>query len=205
MIAKVRSARETRKPVKVKDRLLDSACKLFYQDGVQAVGIDRLLKDADTAKASLYSNFGSKDALVAAYLERQAASARQRVEERVRAYEGTPASRLLKMFDFLSEWTREKDFRGCPFQNAASEITDPDHPAKAVIERQREWLVGLVRGLVHDAGVRPVEPLTQALVVLYDGAVAGSLVHRKGPGPKAARWAAERLIAESLRPDSSTH
>jgi len=201
MNSKVRTRKGDPPDVPVRERLLNSASRLFYKEGVQAVGIERLLEDADSAKASLYSNFGSKDALIAAYLERQAVASREKVEERLRAFDGPKAARVLKLFDLLSEWTKEKDYRGCPFQNASSELTDPAHPARAVIERQRAWLVELVRSLVLDAGVRPAEPLTQALVVLYDGAVAGTMVHRSGAGPRAARWAAERLLTAALAPE----
>jgi AcrR family transcriptional regulator len=94
---------------------------------VQAVGIERLLEDADTAKASLYTNFGSKDALVTAYLEREGLATSQSVEGRLAACPGSPRDKILKLFDMLNETCAEKNFRGCPFQNAAAEITDPKH------------------------------------------------------------------------------
>ena len=55
----------------VRDRLLDAADRLFYREGVRAVGIDRVLAEAAAAKASLYQHFGCKDQLVASYLERR--------------------------------------------------------------------------------------------------------------------------------------
>jgi AcrR family transcriptional regulator len=177
---------------------LNSAARLFYKEGVQAVGIERLLQDADTAKASLYSNFGSKDALVTAYLEREGAATVRKVEERLAAVKGPPRDRILKMFDMLGDRCGDEDFRGCPFQNAAAEITDARHPGRAVIEKQRGWITDLFRGLVRDAGLAP-QPLTNALVALYDGAIAGSMVDSSGAGAKAARWAAERLLDDAAR------
>jgi len=179
----------------VRERLLNSACKLFYKEGVQAVGIERLLEDADTAKASLYSNFGSKDALVVAYLERQADLARTKIEERL-SVDASARERLMILFDTISE-TKDEDFRGCPFQNAAGELSDPTHPGRAVIERQRQWLVKLVRSLVAEAGYA-TEPMSHALIALYDGMVAGTLVERSGASRKSARWAIERLLTESV-------
>lgn len=143
-----------------RERLLNSAAKLFYEEGVQAVGIDRLLEDADTAKASLYSNFGSKDALVTAYLEREGLATSRKIEDRLAATPGSPRDKILKLFDLLSERCGEKNFRGCPFQNAAAEITDPKHPGRAVIEKQRKWMTELVRGLVVAAGFN-AQPLTK--------------------------------------------
>src|SRR4029078_1701254 len=81
----------------VRDRLLEAADRLFYQEGVRAVGIDRLLSEADAAKASLYQHFGCKDQLVASYLERKTAAARAAIE----AYlaHTPPSQRALRFFD----------------------------------------------------------------------------------------------------------
>ncbi|PZO98753.1 MAG: TetR/AcrR family transcriptional regulator, partial [Corynebacterium urealyticum] len=49
-----------------RQRLLASATNLFTTEGIRVIGIDRILRDADVAKASLYSLFGSKDNLVVA-------------------------------------------------------------------------------------------------------------------------------------------
>ena len=181
-----------------RERLLNSAAKLFYKEGVQAVGIERLLEDADTAKASLYSNFGSKDALVTAYLEREGLATAQKLEARLAAAPGSPRDRILKLFDMLTERCGEKNFRGCPFQNAAAEITDPKHPGRVVIERQQKWMTELLRGLVVAAGFN-AQPLTSALVALHSGATAESMVDSSGAGAKAARWAAERLLEDAAR------
>jgi AcrR family transcriptional regulator len=185
-----------------RERLLNSAAKLFYKEGVQATGIERLLEDADTAKASLYSNFGSKDALVTAYLEREGLATVQKIEARLAAAPGPPRDKILKLFDMLNERCDEKNFRGCPFQNAAAEITDPKHPGRAVIEKQREWMAELMRGLVVAAGFK-AEPLTGALVALHSGAIAGSMLDSSGAGAKAARWAAERLLEDADRSSDS--
>jgi AcrR family transcriptional regulator len=198
MISQTRKKKKTAPSLPPRERLLNSAARLFYQEGVQAVGIERLLEDADTAKASLYSNFGSKDALVTAYLEREAAATKEKVEGRLSAQRGSAREKLLGMFDMLTQTCGDKDFRGCPFQNAAAEITDPAHPGRAVVERQRAWIRDLMRGLVVQAGLSP-EPLTAALVVLYDGAIAGSLVDPTGASAKASRWAADHLLKEAER------
>jgi len=202
MVSNAREKKKRAVSLPPRERLLNSAAKLFYKEGVQAVGIERLLSDADTAKASLYSNFGSKDALVTAYLEREGAATQQKVEARLNAQTGSPRDKLLSLFDMLKQRCGDKDFRGCPFQNAAAEITDPAHPGRDVIERQRAWISQLMRGLVVEAGLAP-EPLTAALVVLYQGAIAGSMVDASGASAKASRWAAECLLKDAGRPASS--
>ena len=115
--------------VAVRDRLIDAADRLFYREGVRAVGIDRVLAEADAAKASLYQHFGGKDQLVASSLERRTVDARAHIE----AYlaDTPPSQRALKFFDWVVEWAESKDFRGCPLQHTVSELTDAAHPARA--------------------------------------------------------------------------
>jgi AcrR family transcriptional regulator len=176
----------------VRDRLLDAADRLFYREGVRAVGIDRVLAEADAAKASLYQHFGCKDQLVASYLERRTAGARAHIE----AYlAGTPPSqRALKFFDWVVAWAESKDFRGCPLQHAVSELTDAAHPARAIAHDQREWFVERFFEWTTAAGVKDAKATARALVVLFDGAVAGSEID----GPQRAsdaRWMARKLLA----------
>ena len=188
---------KTSKPLKtsgpgVRERLLHAADRLFYREGVRAVGIDRLLAEADAAKASLYQHFGSKDQLVASYLERRTVDARANIE----AYlaDTPPSQRALKFFDWVVEWAESKDFRGCPLQHTVSELTDAAHPARAIAHRQREWFAEHFLEWTTAAGVKEPKATARALVVLFDGAVAGSEMD----GPQRARDArgmAEKLLA----------
>ena len=175
----------------VRDRLLDAADRLFYQEGVRAVGIDRVLAEADAAKASLYLHFGSKDQLVASYLERRTVDARAKIQAYVA--DAAPSQRALKFFDFVVEWAESKDFRGCPLQHTVSELTDAAHPARAIVRGQRAWLTDRFREWTTAAGVKDPKATARALIVLFDGAVAGSEVD----GPQRAsdaRWMAEKLL-----------
>ena len=122
---------------------------------------------------------------------------RARVEERVVPKDGRAGLRAL--FELVEEWVRSKTFRGCPFLNAVSELPDPAHPAREAVRRHREWLHGLVRGLVASAGSRDVARVSRAIVVLYDGAIA-SAVQDGDPGAvAAASHAASRLLDEQSR------
>jgi AcrR family transcriptional regulator len=176
----------------VRDRLLNAADRLFYREGVRAVGIDRLLAEADAAKASLYQHFGCKDQLVASYLERKTADARAHIE----AYlaDTPPSQRALKFFDWVVAWAESKDFRGCPLQHTVSELTDVAHPARAIAHDQREWFAERFVEWTTAAGVKDAKATARALVVLFDGAVAGSEID--GPQrAKDARWMARKLLA----------
>jgi AcrR family transcriptional regulator len=190
----VRKARTRAKAadVGVRNRLLDAADRLFYQEGVRAVGIDRVLAEADAAKASLYQHFGSKDQLVASYLERKTEDARASIESYLA---GTPPSqRALKFFDWVVAWAESKDFRGCPLQHTVTELTDAAHPARAIVRDQRAWFAERLREWTTAAGVKDSKATARALMVLFDGAVAGSEVD----GPQRAsdaRWMARKLLA----------
>src|ERR1700744_5141593 len=103
-----------------RDRLLDAADELFYEEGIHIVGIDRVIEKAGVAKASLYSTFGSKDELVRAYLTRRYDQRRTRITEWVNRY-STPRERLLGVFDALGESIAQPGYHGCGFANATAE------------------------------------------------------------------------------------
>ena len=176
----------------VRDRLLHAADRLFYREGVRAVGIDRVLAEAEAAKASLYQHFGCKDQLVASYLERRTLDARAKIE----AYlaDTPPSQRAVRFFDWVVEWAESKDFRGCPLQHTVSELTDAAHPARVVAHGQRAWFTERFLEWTIAAGVKDAKATARALMVLFDGAIAGS----EADGPQRAsdaRWLARKLLA----------
>jgi AcrR family transcriptional regulator len=188
-----RPPKATADPLAVRDRILRAACDLFYREGVRAVGIDRVLEEADAAKASLYQHFGGKDELVAAYLEEMAARTREAVLARVDA-PGDARARVMRLFDLLKEFSGERGFRGCAVLNATTEITDPRHPARAVTRKHRAWLHGLIHRLVTETGVRDADRVSAAIAVLYDGVVASARTGEATGAIDGARWAASRLL-----------
>ena len=100
-----------------RDRLLDAANELFYEEGVHTVGIDRVIERAGVAKATLYSTFGSKDELIRSYLDSRYAARKERIIKEVASH-GTPRDRLLSVFDVLGESISNPGYHGCAFVNA---------------------------------------------------------------------------------------
>lgn len=176
----------------VRDRLLDTADRLFYHEGVRAVGIDRVLAEAGAAKASLYQHFGGKDQLVASCLERRAARGRASVE----AYlaDTPPSEHALRFFDWVLWWAKSQDFRGCPLQHTLSELTDVSHPARTVALAQREWFAERLLEWTMAAGVKDAKATARALMVVFDGALAGSEVDG-AQRARDAQWLARKLLA----------
>jgi AcrR family transcriptional regulator len=175
-----------------RERLLDTADRLFYAEGIQAVGIDRVLDESGVAKGSLYYNFGGKDDLVRAYLDGRHARWTARIDELIAAA-GSPADKILSVFDALSMLFAEPDFRGCAFINAAVEAPAGSAGEKATIDF-RTWLHQLFAGLVAQLDrPHPGELVTQ-LVLIYDGAnISAQLDHNPGAA-SAARAAAAHLL-----------
>ena len=99
---------QTEHRASARERLLAAANELFYAEGVQTVGIDRIIEHAGVAKASLYNTFGSKDELVRAYLEARHASVTQRIARAVDRYD-TPRERLLAVFEGQGELFAQPD------------------------------------------------------------------------------------------------
>ncbi|WP_020670441.1 TetR/AcrR family transcriptional regulator [Amycolatopsis nigrescens] len=176
------------------ERVLAVAGKLFYENGIHAVGVETIATEAGVTKKTLYDRFGSKDALIGHYLrrrdERWRAHVREAVEGRPRV---APARRPLLVFDALDEWMARENTRGCGFVNAHAELTDEAHPGRLVIAEQKRWLLDYLRELAEQAGLDNPGKLADTLLVLLEGAtVTASL----GVVPGAVR--AAREVAKSL-------
>ncbi len=131
MIEKDNALKSTTRKRPAAEKVLRSASDLFYRNGITATGVDTIVEHAGVSKRILYNNFGGKDELVAAYLRDRDERWRMSLEETTNRYED-PKERLLATFEAYGEWLVGDDYRGCAFINAATEIADPDHPARAV-------------------------------------------------------------------------
>jgi AcrR family transcriptional regulator len=181
--------------VPVRDRIMTTACRLFYEEGIQAVGIQRIIDEAGIAKASLYAHFASKDELVAAYLDEKGKAARTALEAHLANPRLGAKAKILKMFDILAAAACAPGFRGCAFQNASAEVADPDHPIRVAARRQRAWIHEVLSTLGREiAGPSGGDRLAGALMVLYDGAAATSVIDGDPEAARHARWAAEKML-----------
>jgi AcrR family transcriptional regulator len=180
-----------------RQRLLEVASRLFYQEGVHVVGIDRLLEEAGVAKASLYTHFGNKDGLVRAYLEEHFASRRQHVARILARYD-SPRERLLGLFSDVEDALAGSAFRGCRFVNASAEAR-PDESANAITAEYRAWLRRTFTDLAGEAKARTPARLGRQLALLYDGAaVAARLDDDRAGAAEAAVSAATALVDAAI-------
>lgn len=149
------------------------------------------------SKPTLYAQFGSKEHLIATVLERRSRSRQAGLGAFLDAQGGTPADRLLSVFDWLAQGHQREGFRGCPFTNAAVELPDPGHPARAVIADYKLKLRGLLSGLAAQASLNEPGQVGSELLMLIDGANARVVVTGDRSAMLQAKEAARKVILAS--------
>lgn len=180
------------------ERLLEAASDLFYREGIRAVGVDTVSEKANVSKRTLYNRFGGKDELVAEYLRRRDERWRVYLQE-VTAAERDPKSSILAVFDAYEKWLMIGDFRGCPFANAAAEIPDPAHPARAIARQHKEGVRECLAALTKEAGYGEPEALAERLLLLLEGATVTAALRHSGEPLDVARSTALELMATRSR------
>ena len=170
--------------------VLESASELFYERGIHAVGVDAIATHAGVTKKTLYDRFGSKERLVVEYLSERDRRWRGFLDQHMSQAAPDPAARLLAVFDASAVWAREDGRRGCAMINAHAEISDPAHPAYAVIVEQKRWMLGLLTELVTAAGAGEPGEVAAQVLLLHEGAVVAAPLHAvEDPFARAARAA----------------
>jgi len=172
--------------IAMKDRILETADRLFYLQGIRAIGVDTIAAEIGISKRTLYNHFPSKDALISAYLERRFVQPRPS--------DKPPAEQILATFDSLERRFARKDFRGCPFVNAVAELGTEDQSVRKIAiafkESRRLWF----RDLLIQLGVADAEALATQLALLVDGSIAQDLVRNDPAMARAAKEAARVLL-----------
>ena len=180
-----------------RQRLLASATNLFTTQGIRVIGIDRILRDADVAKASLYSLFGSKDNLVVAYLQELDQKWREDwhalADEREK-----PEDRIIAFFDLCIQQEPENNFRGSHFQNAASEYprpeTDSEQRIRDAAMEYRRWCRDTMAELLTERFGYASQTLADQLMVFMDGGLNGAKMSRNTVPLETARGLAKQLL-----------
>jgi AcrR family transcriptional regulator len=173
----------------MKTRILETADRLFYLQGIRAVGVDTIAAEIGISKRTLYNHFPSKDRLIAAYLAGRF--------QQAPPSDMPPAEQILGYFDSLERRFASKDFRGCPFVNAVAELGAGDRAVKKIAiafkESRRVWF----RNLLTQSGATDADRLATQLVVLVDGSIAQDLVRDDPSMARAAKEAARVLLANA--------
>ena len=188
------ASKSSRKPVR--ERILETASQLFYREGIQNVGIDRIIAESGVAKMSLYNHFKSKDALIEAFLRQRDQQWRQWFVARVEEGSSEPKQQLLRLFDVLQEWFESPDFRGCAFINATVELANPSHPGyQAALDHQQAvytFIHRLVKIEVEE--LEYAERLARQLLLLVQGAIVVAMMQNHPLAAVEAKRAATLLL-----------
>jgi AcrR family transcriptional regulator len=169
----------------MKERILQTADRLFYLQGIRAVGVDTIAAEIGISKRTLYNHFPSKDALIAAYLSRRFTTSPPSDKPAVEQILGT--------FDFLERRFAGRNFRGCPFVNAVAELGEDKSVKKMAVafkESRRLWF----RERLVELGVTNPDGLATQLQLLVDGSIAQDLVRDDPAMARAAKEAAKVLL-----------
>ena len=186
-------------PRPARERILDTAFRLFYARGVRGVGVDTVIAESGVAKATLYKHFPRKDDLVLAYLDRVDELWRGQLESAAAAAGPEPRARLVGMFDALGTACRRDGYHGCAFINTAAEsVPGTDVHARTVEHKAavRAWVVELATA----AGATDPDGLARSLTLLLDGGLAAGVLDADPRAAASARDAARALVDAQCPP-----
>jgi AcrR family transcriptional regulator len=180
-----------------RERILQTAERLFYRDGYHAVGVDTIVAESGVAKMTLYRHFPSKDDLIAAYLERTNEQLLAWMEGLIAPHDD-PQKALEAVFDGVAKLASSPECRGCAFVGAAGEFPEPDHPVHRAAAEHKRAVVDRLRELAEQAGARNPNVLAEELLLIMDGAWSAARVFGPGSHGRRAAVAAKALISSQL-------
>ncbi|AGL16314.1 TetR/AcrR family transcriptional regulator [Actinoplanes sp. N902-109] len=159
------------RPSEARLRLLNTATRIFYAEGIHSVGVDRIIAEAQITRATFYRHFPSKEDLVLAYLREVHAMDRARVDAAIAA-NPSPADALTGVAEAIAQSIRSPGFRGCAFLNAAAEYPGADQPVHQEIIAHRQWFLDTLTVLMAQVNPESAAPAARHYVMLRDGAMA---------------------------------
>ena len=184
-------------PTSARDRILETAFRLFYSRGIRAVGVDLIIAESGVAKATLYKHFPSKDQLVLAYLDKVDGIWGGQLHAAAAAAGPDPADQLVGIFDALGTACRRDGYRGCAFINAAAEAL-PGTPVHDRTVAHKQAVRAWVRELAAQAGAADPDGLARSLTLLVDGGLADGALAADPAAATAAKEAARALVAAAV-------
>jgi AcrR family transcriptional regulator len=179
-----------------RQRILDAAAELFYREGINATGVERLATESSVSKRTLYHHFPSKTAVVEEYLRSIEQRVANPIQSRAHAADQTPRKRLLALFDIPTAGVAP--VRGCPFHNAAVEAAGVMPGVQSIVRSNKRNFIDGVTELAKQAGAADPRLLGSQLAVLYEGAAALATSLDDASPWAQAHTAAETLIDQAL-------
>lgn len=185
-----------RRKTSARERILQTADRLFYAEGIHSVGIDRIIAEAGVAKMTLYNHFPSKDDLILATLEYRESIVFDLFEKSMQKHQMRGKSRLDAYFGALEEWFKSLDFRGCAFINAASELANSSHPGMVFSAAHKKRMHDLISESVRETAGQKATEAVPAIALLVEGAIVMAVFQQSSRPAKTAHEAALKLLEE---------
>ena len=183
-------------------KILETASRLFYEQGYHLTGINQVIAEAGVAKASFYYHFASKEDLCIAYLEKRHQDWFGWLQKEVERSE-EPQDRLLSLFTFLELWLANSHFRGCAFINITAEFPSPDNKIRLLVVNHKDALQAYITQLVDNLDISTSENnsvyLVNAIYLLFEGAICKCQMYRTTEVIQNTRETVKQLIREYLR------
>ena len=181
------------------EKVLSTASRLFYANGVRAVGVEWIVAESGVAKTSLYRHFETKDALVGAFLEREDREFWQQWEQVAAAAQGDPTSELMDLLDWIGKRVSRDGYRGCPQINVAAEFADQTHPARTIRRQHKAEMLKRLREIVDRIGVKRPDEIAMQLALLIDGAFTSDGRLSKSNAVRVLQNGAHALIGNTSK------
>ncbi len=163
-----------------RQRIIETAKRLFYAQGYLATGINQVIAESNVAKNTFYYYFPSKESLCVEYLRQRHDAWMGWLREKIKSIKN-PESRILGLFDYLLEWMKSCDFRGCAFLNIASEVPDSKSRIREEVRQHKKALQAEIEEMVkelHETSNKhkklKVKEVAQAIYVMFEGAIVSS-------------------------------
>ena len=177
-----------------REKILETASRLFYRNGVRAVGVDLIVEKAGVAKTSLYRHFRTKDDLIAAFLEREDEDFWKHWDDVAVQHAADPFAELNAHMLWIGERVSRDNYRGCPQINVAAEFPEAEHPALKVAADHKRNMRQKLEGIVMRMGIARPKEVAGQLSLLINGAFVSSQILEPGEAVTLLQQGATTMI-----------
>lgn len=192
-MAKKRSKSDARQ------RIIETAERLFYAEGIRSVGIDRIIAESEVAKMTLYNHFGSKDELILAVLKYREEKFGGMFDRWMERHIKNGSDRIEAFFAALKDWFKSTGFRGCAFINASVELADAEHAASQFSAEHKERFYEMLTQIIAETAGAKAASVTPAIALLVEGAIVTAVMEQSSVPADTAKDAALALISKVSR------
>jgi AcrR family transcriptional regulator len=184
---------------KARERIVETAERLFYAEGVRSVGIDRIIAEAEVAKMTLYNHFSSKDDLILAVLQYREGQVNEMFARSMERHTRKGMDRLEAFFAALKDWFKSSGFRGCSFINASVELADASHPASQFAAEHKEGFHEMLKEIIQQTRGAKAASMAPAIALMVEGAIVTAVMEQSSDSADVAKEAALALVSKTSR------